>query len=186
MLQHDVVSPRPYSRINALCGTRGHLLRLPGTARIDQPAQHGLNRKAHEWLKRKRYGERCGKSSRTHFGASWPTPAGSGHGGMDYVMNWRPPRLRPAAALFARTAMSTMPPRESCIIELSTRSVATGSMPVNFPRLYPGTLERCRRSHAEAPAQRNLAPGPTIVILPRSNGAQPAFAAAGPRTGRPS
>ena len=63
---------------------------------------------------------------------------GSGHGGMDFVMNWRHlDCIR--QGIKHRIAWSTRDAAAwSCIIELSARSVAAGSMPVAIPDFTRG------------------------------------------------
>ena len=53
MIQHDVVSPRHYSRINALYGTGATFLDYPGASAIDNPKQYGLAPTAptHGWTR---------------------------------------------------------------------------------------------------------------------------------------
>ena len=81
MVQHDVSSPRPYSRIHLVSGTKGIARKWPGPARIAT---------GHEWLPAeeqaaleekytpeivRRVGEMAKKIG--------------GHGGMDFIMDWR-------------------------------------------------------------------------------------------------
>jgi hypothetical protein len=137
MLQHDVVSPRPYSRINALCGTRGTFFDYPARLAIDQPAHYGLESKgAHEWLNEKDMAKMRERFTHPLWAKLAARAAGSGHGGMDFVMNWRHlDCLRRGVSLDSDVYDAAA---WSCIIELSTRSVATGSMPVNFPDFTRG------------------------------------------------
>jgi hypothetical protein len=80
MLQHNVVSPRPYSRLNLIQGTKG--------AFADYPARvYGDGRsKADEWEETAAYKEfehplwsRIGELARKL----------GGHGGMDFIMVYR-------------------------------------------------------------------------------------------------
>ncbi len=81
MLQHDVTSPRPYSRIHLVSGTKATALKYPLPGRIS---------KGHEWVSEaeikvleekyqpeivKRIGELAKQVG--------------GHGGMDFLMDWR-------------------------------------------------------------------------------------------------
>jgi len=51
MIQHDVVSPRPYSRINAVTGTGGTFFDYPARLALNDPKQYGLEAKtSHAWL----------------------------------------------------------------------------------------------------------------------------------------
>ncbi|WP_439583575.1 Gfo/Idh/MocA family protein [Dyadobacter bucti] len=81
MLQHDVTSPRPYSRIHQISGTKGSALKYPEPGRIS----HG-----HEWVSAEEYKElekkyqpeivkRIGELAKKV----------GGHGGMDFLMDWR-------------------------------------------------------------------------------------------------
>jgi predicted dehydrogenase len=137
MLQHAVVSPRPYSRINALYGTGGTFFDYPARLAINDPAPFGLEAKGpHEWL-----GEKDLAKMRQMFTHPlWTRLAGravgSGHGGMDYVIDWRHldcvrQGITPDSVVYDAAAWS-------CIVELSMRSVAAGSMPVAFPDFTRG------------------------------------------------
>lgn len=122
LLQHDVSNPRPYSRLNAIQGTRGLFEDYP--ARIFVEGQAGGDRwgpldawKAkHEdplWT-------RLGEQART-----------GGHGGMDFVMAWRLVQclregLVPDIDVYDSAAWSAPFP-------LSEISVAKGSAPMKFP-----------------------------------------------------
>lgn len=80
MLQHDVISPRPYSRINMVSGTLGTFVDYP--ARIFMEGQEG-------------YGWRSPDPYREEFESPLWKRLGDlarelgGHGGMDYIMNYR-------------------------------------------------------------------------------------------------
>jgi hypothetical protein len=154
MLQHDVVSPRPYSRINALSGTGATFFDYPARLAVDQPAQHGLESKsAHEWLNEKDMAIMRQKFTHPLWSKLAARAAGSGHGGMDFVMNYRHldcihRGVTPDSDVYDAAAWS-------CIVELSTRSVTTGSMPVNFPDFTRGLWKTMTPlGIAEAPAQR--------------------------------
>lgn len=141
MLQHDVVSPRPYSRINALSGTGATFFDYPARLAVNRPADFGLAATgSHEWL-----GDADLKIMREKFTHPlWrkleDKAKGGGHGGMDFVMNWRHlDCLRrggtPDSVVYDAAAWS-------CIIELSTRSVATGSAPVTMPDFTRGLWKK--------------------------------------------
>jgi len=87
LLQHDTVSPRPYSRHNLLQGTRGAFADYPGRLFLDETAK-ATGR--HDWIQgealkpwREQYTHelwrRVGEIARRN----------GGHGGMDYVMLFR-------------------------------------------------------------------------------------------------
>jgi predicted dehydrogenase len=137
MLQHDVVSPRPYSRINALYGTGGTFFDYPPRLAINEPKKYGLTAGGSEdWLG----GEDMSKMREKFTHPLWrklrERAEGAGHGGMDFVINWNNlNRLHkgqtPDSVVYDAAAWSS-------IIELSSRSVATGSMPVGMPDFSRG------------------------------------------------
>ncbi|MBI9036655.1 MAG: Gfo/Idh/MocA family oxidoreductase [Bacteroidales bacterium] len=81
MIQHDVTSPRPYSRIHLLSGTLGMARKWPSPARIalghhyldETEMQEAEEKYTPEIVKR--VGEMAKKVG--------------GHGGMDFIMDWR-------------------------------------------------------------------------------------------------
>lgn len=137
MLQHDVISPRPYSRINALSGTGGTFFDYPARLTLNAPKDFGLEAGgSHDWLNsadmarmRERFTHPLWKKLRE-------LAKHSGHGGMDFVMNWRHlDSVRrgqtPDSVVYDAAAWSS-------ILELSACSVATGSMPVIIPDFTRG------------------------------------------------
>lgn len=81
MIQHDVTSPRPYSRIHLVSGTRGVACKYPEPGRIAT---------SHEWFDETKVTEienkytpeivkRIGELAKQI----------GGHGGMDFMMDWR-------------------------------------------------------------------------------------------------
>lgn len=81
MVQHDISSPRPYSRIHALSGTKGYVQKYP------EPGKVALG---HEWMKEeelKQYEERYSPELIKHVATAARTVGG--HGGMDFIMDWR-------------------------------------------------------------------------------------------------
>lgn len=137
MLQHDVASPRPYSRTNALSGTGGTFFDYPARLAINDPASYGLEAKgSHEWLDDKDLATMRRKFTHPLWKKLAERAKGGGHGGMDFVMNWRHldclrQGITPDSVVYDAAAWS-------CLIELSARSVATGSMPVGIPDFTRG------------------------------------------------
>jgi hypothetical protein len=80
MIQHDVSSPRPYSRIHALSGTKAFAQKYP----------HPLVSKGHSWLD-----EAEMKQLEAAYTPEIVRKVGEmakqigGHGGMDFMMDWR-------------------------------------------------------------------------------------------------
>ncbi len=126
-LEHNVSSPRPYSRINSIEGTKGLFEDYPARIYLEG---HGKNdawtgiddyksQYEHPWWKEQ--GERA---------------ASGGHGGMDYIMAWRlvtcfREGLPPDMNVYDAAALSVPGP-------LSEKSVANGSAPVKFPDFTRG------------------------------------------------
>jgi predicted dehydrogenase len=81
MIQHDTTSPRPYSRIHLVSGTKGVAIKYPEPERIAT---------GHEWLDGKELEE-----VREKFAPEIVKRVGElakeigGHGGMDFLMDWR-------------------------------------------------------------------------------------------------
>ena len=81
MLQYDVTSPRPYSRIQLVSGTKATALKYP------EPARYS---KGHEWMTPEEY-----KAIEARYMPPLIKKIGEvakkvgGHGGMDFLMDWR-------------------------------------------------------------------------------------------------
>jgi hypothetical protein len=81
MIQHDVSTPRPYSRIHLVSGTKGVASKWPAPERIAL---------GHSWLKPEQLKELYTKYSPPivkHIGDI--AKEVGGHGGMDFIMDWR-------------------------------------------------------------------------------------------------
>ncbi|RZL97664.1 MAG: acetylgalactosaminidase, partial [Pedobacter sp.] len=81
MLQHDVTSPRPYSRIHLLSGTKGFASKWPDPERFAF---------GEEWMKEEEVAKLSEKYTPPiikHVGEI--AKKIGGHGGMDFIMDWR-------------------------------------------------------------------------------------------------
>ena len=81
MIQHDVSSPRPYSRIHVLSGTKGSVGKWPAPEKIAF---------GHNWIKKEELDDLYKKYSPpvvNHIGTIAKDVGG--HGGMDFIMDWR-------------------------------------------------------------------------------------------------
>ena len=127
LLQHDVVTPRPYSRTNLIAGTKGVFCDYPPRIFLDGQATHewqpvdGFKAQYQHPLWNE-YGEQALKSG--------------GHGGMDFIMNFRLVQtlrqgLPPDMDVYDAAAWSAPKP-------LSKISVAWGSLPLPFPDFTRG------------------------------------------------
>jgi predicted dehydrogenase len=132
-LEHDVSSPRPYSRINSIQGTKGIFEDYPARIYIEGAGA------AHRWAPIDGY-----KS--THEHRLWreigEKARAGGHGGMDYVMAYRLIQtmregLTPDMDVYDAAAWSAPDP-------LSALSIRTGHMPVRVPDFTRGQWTRAR------------------------------------------
>ena len=81
LIQHDISSPRPYSRIHLVSGTKGAASKWPSPQRIAL---------GHSWLKDAEYKaleEKYTPPIIKHIGEI--AKSVGGHGGMDFIMDWR-------------------------------------------------------------------------------------------------
>ena len=148
MIQHDVTSPRPYSRIHLVSGTKGVASKWPTPSRIAM---------GHNWLKEDelqkieaqytpeiviRIGEMAKKIG--------------GHGGMDFMMDWRLiDCLRNGLALDQDVYDAAL---WSAIAPLSEKSVAKRSDSVDVPDFTNGAWK------TNAPIELTLKGGGTTGV----------------------
>jgi predicted dehydrogenase len=127
LLQHDVVNPRPYSRLNSIQGTKGIFADYPPRVFVDGAKKEDWEtidafREKFEHPLWKTTGEMARKMG--------------GHGGMDYVMNYRlmdclKKGLVPDINVYDAAAWSAPTP-------LSEASVAENGAPQKFPDFTRG------------------------------------------------
>jgi len=127
IVMHDCSSPRPYSRINMIQGTKGLFEGYPDRIHIEGRSP------AHAWEDADAYRAEFDHPLWTALAEKART---SGHGGMDYVMNHR---------LIHCLQTGTPPDMDvydaaswSVITELSERSVARRSAPQDVPDFTRG------------------------------------------------
>jgi hypothetical protein len=167
MLQHDVISPRPYSRINALSGTGATFFDYPARLAIDKPQEHGLEAKnSHGWLNENDLATMRQKFTHPLWRKLADRAQGGGHGGMDFVMNWRHldcirRGITPDSVVYDAASWSS-------IIELSARSVATGSMPVGIPDFSRGLWRKLKPLEIAEPTESVRAVRNTACMGPVS------------------
>ncbi|MGV8093497.1 MAG: Gfo/Idh/MocA family protein [Mangrovibacterium sp.] len=135
MVQHDVTSPRPYSRIHLISGTKGMAQKWPEPARIAVGHEGWLKEDEMKKLEDqytpeivKKIGELARKIG--------------GHGGMDFMMDWRLiDCLRNGLPLDQDVYDAAL---WSSIAPLSQRSVANRSNSVDVPDFTRGTWKTNR------------------------------------------
>lgn len=128
MVQHDVSSPRPYSRIHLISGTKGAAQKWPSPERIAF---------GHEWLKKEELDALYEKYSPPivkHIGTI--AKEVGGHGGMDFIMDWRLiDCLRNGLPLDQNVYDAAT---WSCIVPLSEQSVKNRSKTMEVPDFSRG------------------------------------------------
>jgi predicted dehydrogenase len=134
-LEHDVSSPRPYSRINSIQGTNGIFEDYPARIYIEGEGEE------HRWAAIDRYKAKYEHRLWRELGEK---ARSGGHGGMDYVMAYRLVQtmregLTPDFDVYDAAAWSAPGP-------LSELSVAKGSAPMKFPDFTRGKWSTPRAS----------------------------------------
>jgi len=134
MVQHDVSSPRPYSRANLISGTRGIVRDFPFMCAFEDWC---FDRNAHEWFDE----EKADEIREKYMHPMWRDVSEigkkvGGHGGMDFIMDLR----------WAYCLQNGIPldmdvydlAATSCLCELTETSVRSGSKPVSVPDFTRG------------------------------------------------
>jgi predicted dehydrogenase len=128
MVQHDVSSLRPYSRIHLVSGTKGAAQKWPGPEKIAF---------GHRWIKKEELDELYKKYAPpivNHIGEI--AKEVGGHGGMDFIMDWRLiDCLRNGLPLDQDVYDAAS---WSCLMPLSEKSVASKSKTINVPDFTRG------------------------------------------------
>jgi hypothetical protein len=131
MVQHDVSTIRPYSRIHLLSGTKGAAQKWPGPERVAF---------GHSWIKKEALDDLYKKYSPplvNHIGAIAKDVGG--HGGMDFIMDWRLiDCLRNGLPLDQDVYDAAA---WSCLMPLSQRSVSKKSRTVDIPDFTRGAWQ---------------------------------------------
>jgi len=126
-LSHDTNLPRPYTRINLVQGAKGITQGYPDQIHIEGRSP------AHQWEPLENYREEFDHPLWKNIGEK---AAGAGHGGMDYLEDYR---LVQALRTGTSTDMDVYDAAAlSCVSELSERSVANKSRPIDFPDFTRG------------------------------------------------
>ena len=132
MVQFDVSSPRPYTRIQLVSGTRATALKYP------EPSRYATG---HEWL-----GEAETKLLMEKYTPAIVQKIGEsakqvgGHGGMDFLMDWRTiDCLRNGLPLDQDVYDAAL---WSAVAPLSAWSVANRSTSINVPDFTAGAWKK--------------------------------------------
>ncbi len=136
MIQHDVTSPRPYSRMHTVSGTKGFAQKYPvRQLAFDPDAHNALPREKMDSMLaeyqhpfHKEMGERAAKLGRI------------AHGGMDFIMD---SRLVYCLQNGLPLDMDVYDAAEwSCLVPLTEESVRGGGKPVQIPDFTRGAWEK--------------------------------------------
>jgi len=143
MLQHDVSSPRPYSRINMVTGTKGIFHGMPWRTYRKEPSmmRFGWEEKPGDGLHKFFDAEKIAEIKEAYKHPLWKS-AGEiakkvgGHGGMDFLMDLR----------WAYCLQNGLPMDMDvydlaswcCLAELSEKSVRSRSKPFDIPDFTHG------------------------------------------------
>jgi len=150
MLQHDVTSPRPYSRIHLISGTKAFASKYPEPARI-AVGDHWLSPPETQALHEEYTPEiitRIGKAAEKI----------GGHGGMDFLLNWRiVDCLRNGLPMDDDVYDAAL---WSSIAPLTEWSVAHRSAPIDVPDFTNGAWKN------NSPVDISLRGGGTTGIIP--------------------
>ena len=134
MVQHDVSSPRPYTRINLISGPKGIVQDYPFRCTFESKCFDG---KAHGWFG----GQQADEIRAKYMHPLWKNVSGiaqkvGGHGGMDFIMDlrwaWCLQNGEPLDMDVYDLAAT------SCLCELTETSVRKGSKPVSVPDFTRG------------------------------------------------
>ena len=132
MIQHDVTTPRPYSRLHLISGTKATAQKYPLPGRIS------VAENAREWLNEEQLKELEEKYTPTIVKEIGEVARRvGGHGGMDFLMDWRMidclrNGLPVDMDVYDAASWSVIGP-------LSEWSVANRSMPIDIPDFTNGS-----------------------------------------------
>jgi hypothetical protein len=127
LLQHDVVTPRPYTRLNLVAGSKGTFADYPPRVFLD-------GQESHAWRQASEFEAEHGHALWKELGER--AKSLGGHGGVDFLTNYRlihcmREGLPPDMDVYDAAAWSAPGP-------LSEMSVACGNAPLPFPDFTRG------------------------------------------------
>ncbi len=135
MVQWDETSPRPYSRLNLVQGTKGTLAGFPTRVALEGGVE-GLTKDHHRWVQGEQLEALYEKYDHPLYKRLNQAAKGSGHGGMDGIMVYRIVEcLQKGLPLDQNVYEGCL---WSAVAPLSERSVAQGGYPQPFPDFTRG------------------------------------------------
>uniref|UniRef100_UPI0030F3C8E3 Gfo/Idh/MocA family protein n=1 Tax=Streptomyces sp. GSL17-111 TaxID=3121596 RepID=UPI0030F3C8E3 len=132
--EHDVSSPRPYSRINSIAGSRGIFEDYAGTSATGGRVYLEPDHNGHAWRDFDRYRKEFDHWLWREVGDD--AEENGGHGGMDYILQWRTVQqmragLVPDIDVYDSAAWCAP-------VALSVESLRREGRPVDFPDFTRG------------------------------------------------
>ena len=138
MVQWDETSPRPYSRLNLIQGTKGTLADFPTRIALEGGVP-GLTKDHHSWVEGEKLEAVYEKYDHPLYKRLNNTTKESGHGGMDGIMVYRIVEcLQKGLPLDQNVYEGCF---WSAVAPLSERSVASGGYPQPFPDFTRGNWQ---------------------------------------------
>ncbi len=135
MVQWDETSPRPYSRLNLIQGTKGTLAGFPTRVALEGGVED-LTKDHHSWVQGEQLQALYEKYDHPLYKRLNASAKGSGHGGMDGIMVYRIVEcLQKGLPLDQNVYEGCF---WSAVAPLSERSVASGGYPQPFPDFTRG------------------------------------------------
>ena len=135
MVQWDETSPRPYSRLNLIQGSKGTLAGFPTRVAIEGGIE-GLTEDHHKWVQGEQLEVLREKYDHPLYKRLNTAAKGSGHGGMDGIMVYRIIEcIQQGLPLDQNVYEGCL---WSAVAPLSERSVASAGAPQHFPDFTRG------------------------------------------------
>lgn len=135
MIQWDETSPRPYSRLNLIQGTKGALAGFPTRVALEGGIK-GLTEDHHRWVQGEQLKTLYNKYDHPLYKRLNQAAEGSGHGGMDGIMVYRIVEcLQKGLPLDQNVYEGCF---WSAVAPLSEKSVSNGGHPQLFPDFTRG------------------------------------------------
>ena len=135
MVQWDETSPRPYSRLNLIQGTKGTLAGFPTRVALEGGVE-GLTKDHHSWVQGEQLQALYEKYDHPLYKRLNQAAKGSGHGGMDGIMVYRIVECLQKGLPLDQNVYEGC--YWSAVAPLSERSVASGGYPQPFPDFTRG------------------------------------------------
>lgn len=147
--EHDVSSPRPYSRINTIAGSRGIFEDYAGTSSTGGRIYVEPDHSGHSWRDFDTYRKEFDHWLWKKIGDD--AANNGGHGGMDYVLQWRTVQLMRAGLV---PDIDVYDSAAWCApVPLSVKSLAADGRPVGFPDFTRGSWVNLRTGLDSRPSE---------------------------------